>query len=132
MSKDLKFTTASEYVEENAYTPDYWTVVKITTPQNEVFYKVFATWCGSYTMNETWRMNSGITNVETEGDYIKFYGNSGSVYKLVNKESNYRTTMYAYSVLESMMKKLELLGGKIEEMPFDTNWHEEINNDTTP
>ena len=125
MSKDLKFTTASEYMEEDAYTPDYWTVVKIISgPQNEVIYKVFGTWRGSYTMNEAWRMNSGITGVETEGDYIKFYGNSGSVYKLVNKESNYRTTAYTQSILDYMKNKLEKLNGTIEELPFDTNWKE--------
>ena len=126
MSKDLKFTTASEYVEENAYTPDYWTIVKITTPQNEFIYKVFATWRGSYTMNEAWRMNSGITNVEIEGNYIKFYGNSGSVYKLVNKESEYRTTAYTQSILNHMKQQLEKLNGRIEELPFNTNWKELI------
>jgi hypothetical protein len=71
-------------------------------------------------------MNSGIMNVETEGNYIKFYGNSGSVYKLVNKESEYRTTAYTQSILEHMKKGLEKLDGKIEEMPFDTNWKELI------
>ncbi len=126
MSKDLKFTTASEYMEENAYTPDYWTIVKITTPQNELIYKVFATWRGSYTMNEAWRMNSGITNVEIEGNYIKFYGNSGSVYKLVNKESEYRTTAYTQSILNHMKQQLEKLNGRIEELPFNTNWKELI------
>ena len=126
MSKDLKFTTASEYVEENAYTPDYWTIVKITTPQDKLIYKVFATWRGSYTMNEAWRMNSGITNVEAEGDYIKFYGNSGSVYKLVNKESEYRTTAYTQSILNHMKQQLGKLNGTIEELPFDTNWKELI------
>ena len=126
MSKDLKFTTASEYMEENAYTPDYWTIVKITTPQDELIYKVFATWRGSYTMNEAWRMNSGITNVEIEGNYIKFYGTSGSVYKLVNKESEYRTTAYTQSILNHMKQQLEKLNGTIEELPFNTNWKELI------
>ena len=126
MSKDLKFTTASEYMEENAYTPDYWTIVKITTPQDKLIYKVFATWRGSYTMNEAWRMNSGITNVEIEGNYIKFYGTSGSVYKLVNKESEYRTTAYTQSILNHMKQQLEKLNGTIEELPFNTNWKELI------
>ena len=126
MSKDLKFTTASEYMEENAYTPDYWTIVKITTPQDKLIYKVFATWRGSYTMNEAWRMNSGITNVEIEGNYIKFYGTSGSVYKLVNKESEYRTTAYTQSILEHMKQQLGKLNGRIEELPFNTNWKELI------
>ena len=126
MSKDLKFTTASEYMEENAYTPDYWTIVKITTPQDKLIYKVFATWRGSYTMNEAWRMNSGITGVEIEGNYIKFYGTSGSVYKLVNKESEYRTTAYTQSILNHMKQQLEKLNGTIEELPFNTNWKELI------
>ena len=74
MSKDLKFTTASEYVEDNAYTPDYWTIVKITTPQDDVIYKVFATWVGGYVEGDSWKMNSGIIEVKTEGDYLLFRG----------------------------------------------------------
>jgi len=71
-------------------------------------------------------MNSGITNVEIEGNYIKFYGTSGSVYKLVNKESEYRTTAYTQSILEHMKQQLEKLNGTIEELPFNTNWKELI------
>ena len=46
------------------------------------------------------------------------------MYKLVNKESEYRTTAYTQSVLDHMKKKLKKLNGTIEELPFDTNWKE--------
>ena len=106
----------------NEYTPDYWKVVRITSTEGEVLYKVFATWCGGYLSGDSWKLNSGIKKVTIIDNHIIFEGYSGSKYKVVNNERSYRTTMYSQSVLESMMKKIELLGGRIEELPFDTDW----------
>ena len=60
----------------NTYTPDRWVVLKIGT-----MYKVLAGWSGGYLDGDYWRLNSGITKVEQEGDYWLFHGNSGSIYK---------------------------------------------------
>jgi len=61
--------------------PNNWVVLKITHPNNEVVHKVLAGFYGGYLHGESWRLNSGITKVEIEGDYYLFYGNSGSIYK---------------------------------------------------
>ena len=106
----------------NEYKPDYWKVVKITSTEGKVLYKVFATWVGGYTYGDSWKMNSGITGVKAEGNYLLFKGYSGSVYNVVNKEESYRTTMFTQSVLDSIIKRADLIHAKVEELPFDTDW----------
>lgn len=101
------------------YFPNYWQLVKITTPEGNILYKVFATWTGGYTTGESWKFNSGITEVTHDGDYVNFKGYSGSVYKCINKDHCYRTTAYTYGVLESMIKKADLVGAKIEVLPYN-------------
>ena len=106
----------------NDYKPDYWKVVKITSTEGVILYKVFATWVGGYVDGDSWKMNSGITEVKSEGDYLLFKGYSGSVYNVVNKEQSYRTSMFTQSVLDSIIKRADLIGAKVEELPFETDW----------
>ena len=78
------------------YKPDKWVILKIKTSLG-IIYKVMGGWYGGYTGSDTWRINSGITKVELEGDVYKFYGSSGSVY-LCHKD-NYGMTILMQSVL---------------------------------
>lgn len=104
------------------YNPDYWQILKITSTEGKVLYKVFATWVGGYLDSDSWRMNSGITGVDEEDGYLLFHGTSGSVYKVPNADSVYRANMYTQSVLDSMIYKADLIGAKIEVLPFDTDF----------
>ena len=63
------------------YTPDRWVIAKITTKEDEPLYKVFGTWIGGYLDGDRWRMNSGISEVKSNGEYFEFYGYSGSMYR---------------------------------------------------
>lgn len=100
--------------------PDYWQVIRISSPEEGPIYKVFATWVGGYTKGESWKLNSGITEVRfVEPPYIEFVGWSGSVYNVVNDDSCYRTTAYSGSVLANMIEKSPY---EIQVLPFDTNW----------
>ena len=111
------------------YQPNYWQVLKITSTEGKVLYKVFATQVGGYINEDSWRMNSGIETVKVTDRVIEFGGYSGSVYKcLLNKES-YRTSMYTQSVLDSMIQKADLIGAKIEVLPFETNFEELLDED---
>lgn len=62
------------------YTPDNWVILKIKI-KNDTHYRVLAGWSGSYIYGSNWRMNSGITRVESEGDFLLIYGGSGSCYR---------------------------------------------------
>jgi hypothetical protein len=78
------------------YKPDRWVVLKLKS-KNEHIYKVMGGWYGGYLGSDSWRINSGITKVELDGDDYVFYGYSGSTY-VCNKNS-YGATFIMLSVL---------------------------------
>lgn len=106
--------------------PDRWVIIKITS-EDEVSYKVFATWFGGYLDGDSWKVNSGIVRVEEEGDYLKFFGHSGSCYECPKSESTYGTNFYTQGVLDNMISKSTELGHQMELMPSDTDWMNLIN-----
>ena len=61
------------------YSPENWVIIKIEG--DDPHYRVLGGWSGGYTTGDSWRMNSGITGYEFDGDYWYFKGSSGSVYK---------------------------------------------------
>lgn len=65
------------------YSPDSWVILRIDYGENEgIIYKILGGWSGSYLSGSSWRMNSGITKIEQDGDYYRVYGFSGSVYRV--------------------------------------------------
>lgn len=68
------------------YTPDHFIIMEIIDSSGTKFHRLLGGWSGSYTNGTSWRGNSGITKIETHGDYYHVYGNTGSIYK-VNKNS---------------------------------------------
>jgi len=100
------------------YYPDNWVVLKIQQ-ENETLYKVLAGWSGGYLDGDSWRMNSGIVDVEEDEDFWKFYGSSGSVYKCPRE--SYRLSMATSSVYNKLEKHFSHI---VELMPEDTNWRE--------
>ena len=108
------------------YNPNYWLILRMSSDQGVVFYKVFATWVGGYVNGDSWRMNSGIVQVKRKENIIEFHGTSGSIYECLMDEGSYRTSMYTQSVLDSMIQKADLIGAKIEVLPFETNFEELI------
>lgn len=91
--------------------PDNWVVLKI--PDG---FKVFATWAGGYLDGDSWKINSGIKEVEEDEDYYYFIGFSGSCYKC-HKKGYGVATSYGQSLLDKILdtKKVEL-------MDEQTNW----------
>lgn len=78
------------------YTPDKWVVLEFNN-NGEIIRKVFAGWYGGWMQEDSWRMNSGITEVvETDKMYI-FKGYSGSEYhchKSAHGMSGYMASLY--------------------------------------
>lgn len=106
--------------------PDKWLVIKIGV--SEPIYKVFASWYGGYLDGDSWKINSGISEVQKEGDHIDFHGYSGSCYRC--HKNNYGISSYGERILDSMMNHPDLPGGekyKIEIMDETTDWETLIN-----
>ena len=92
-------------------TPDQWVIVKIEesgylSSSPGPLYKIFGSWFGGYLDGDRWKINSGITKVEEQGDYYYFFGYSGSCYKCHKK--GYGTgTSYTSGVLQNVIDTIE-------------------------
>jgi len=103
------------------YKPDLWMIVKFNEgTDNKVYYRVLASWQGGYLDGDSWRMNSGITKAEQEGDYTLFHGSSGSIYRCHKK--SYGGSAYACSILQLMRDKQPSLNMTV--MSSETNFLE--------
>lgn len=97
-----------------------WVIVKISGDYHH--YKVFASWSGGYVSGDSWRLNSGITKVEEDGDWYLFHGKSGSIYRC-HKDSYGITSPFNNSVLAGYKHRLgdkfEILQEKPDVMNID-------------
>lgn len=89
----------------NDYTPDRWVIVEINSAEHGRIRKVLGSWYGGYAGSDSWRMNSGITQVIDQGDYYDVVGYSGSVYKCYKSAEGVST--YTSGVYEGYKKELE-------------------------
>jgi hypothetical protein len=79
------------------YTPDNWKIICI---QPDNLLKVLAGWSGGYLEGDSWRMNSGITEITEDEVFYYAHGHSGSVYKL--HKGGERFSMVTYGIFERM------------------------------
>lgn len=98
------------------YTPDAWRIVKVTNPEGETHFRVFAGWYGGFAGSDSWKMNSGITKVETFGKEIHFHGASGSIY--CGYTGNERCTGYMQSVFGGLRVKIVEQGANLEYVDY--------------
>lgn len=104
------------------YFPDKWLVIKIETPQQEKgIYKIFASWAGSYTTGDSWKVNSGIKDCVLIHDTYSFYGHSGSVYKC-HKDNYGIIGNYNISILKTTQDSLRKAGTILEVLLDRNDW----------
>lgn len=106
---------------KNEYTPDRWVVLRISDDKQSV-YKILAGWSGSYLHGQSWKLNSGITEVTDDVDYLLFFGYSGSVYRCHKK--CYGRNMIMSNILDGFRSQSGDAAVTIEELPEDTNFME--------
>ena len=98
------------------YTPDAWVIVRLSG-KGEVVDKVFGGWYGGYLHGDSWRLNSGITEVKDRGDNYEFVGSSGSSYTCF-KDSE-RMTGYMASTFALLEARAIELGGSIKRITVE-------------
>lgn len=85
------------------YIPYKWVVLEFNN-NGEVIRKVFAGWHGGFADGDSWRMNSGITEViETDDMYI-FKGYSGSEYHCL--KTSHGMSSYMNSIFTSFERQI--------------------------
>jgi hypothetical protein len=106
------------------YNPDKWVMLKFTN-KGKVIYKVLASWYGGYAKGDSWKLNSGCTGIEEDGQLYRFSGSSGSVYQV--HKATYGMSGYTMGVFASFKKQIEDLNDPevtMELMPDTTNFME--------
>lgn len=92
----------------NAYTPDVWVVLEFQTP-TETFHKVFAGWYGGFAGSNSWKLNSGISEVRRDDEgWYEFDGYSGSTYHC--HLNNYHMSGLMHGVLDGWLKQADERG----------------------
>jgi hypothetical protein len=87
------------------YTPDLWTIVRITSSDNPKIDKVVGSWYGGYGGSNEWRMNSGIEKIVEHEKHYDIHGYSGSVYKCYKGKKG--MSAYTNMVMNNMATQLE-------------------------
>ena len=91
------------------YTPDVWVVLEFNAPQLEKpLRKVFAGWYGGFAGSNSWKLNSGITEVRKTEDWYEFDGYSGSTYRC--HANNYHMSSLMQGVLANWLKQADERG----------------------
>lgn len=97
------------------YTPDCWTVISING--SNPHYRVLAGWGGGYLHGTSWKLNSGITRVERDDDYLLFYGSSDSIYRC--HKAGYGLRMSTAAIWNQLEAKY---GDKVALLDETTDW----------
>lgn len=104
------------------YAPNSWVVLKFEH-KGKTTYKVLAGWGGGYLYGASWKLNSGITEVKEDGDYLLFSGYSGSVYRC--HKSGYGMHGMMHGVYNSFVEQVkENPEYTMELFDEETNWLE--------
>lgn len=99
------------------HTPDNWVVIKFTPSTGLPYYRVLCGWSGGYLDGSSWRMNSGISYVNKDGDFFYFYGTSGSCYRCHQHSYGLRSNnAYVWAELQ------EVYQDKVCIMDEGTDW----------
>jgi hypothetical protein len=105
----------------NDYTPSCWVIVKFTSSEHGVIYKVLAGGGGGYLNGHTWKLSSGITKVEMDFD------KEGKKFYVIHNHSGSR--YYCYDDLHGLRMSIawkyndfkEKLGDQMED--YDDLWN---------
>lgn len=106
------------------YNPDKWVLLKFKH-NGKIVYKVLASWYGGFANGDSWKLNSGCTKIEEDGQLYRFHGSSGSVYQV--HKATYGMSSYTHGIYASFQKQIEDNGDPettMELMPEDTNFME--------
>ena len=106
----------------STYNPDKWVMVKFNNKGN-IVYKILASWYGGFARGDSWKLNSGVTKIEEDGQLYRFHGSSGSVYQC--HKATYGMSAYTMGVLASFQKQVdETEDVTLELLPDTTNFME--------
>ena len=84
------------------YTPDCWVVIEVDY-EGVKTQKILSSWYGGWARSNSWRLSSGITEVEELEDSYIIRNESGSVYTCYKRR--YGMSSYTARILEDFKKQ---------------------------
>ena len=87
------------------YTPDCWVVIEIAADNTKV-QRILSSWYGGFAGSNSWRLSSGITEVEELEDSYIIKNESGSVYTCYKRR--YGMSSYTARILEDFKKQASI------------------------
>ena len=84
------------------YTPDCWVVIEVDY-EGVKTQKILSSWYGGWAGSDSWRLSSGITEVEESEDSYIIKNESGSVYTCY--KVRYGMSSYTARILEDFKKQ---------------------------
>ena len=84
------------------FTPDKWVVIEIAMEGTTV-QRILSSWYGGWAGSDSWRLSSGITEVEELEDSYIIKNESGSAYTCF--KGRYGMSSYAMGILEDFKKQ---------------------------
>ena len=84
------------------FTPDKWVVIEINHGEEKIE-RILSSWYGGWAGSDSWRLSSGITEVEELEDSYIIKNHSGSVYTCF--KGRYGMSAYTMGVLEGFKKE---------------------------
>lgn len=101
--------------------PHGWVILKFTI-ENDVFFKIFASWRGGYLDGDSWRLSSGSNELPVLSDCGKYWiwpQESGSCYHLpVKGEDGY--SHYTAQILGNLLIQSGVNGVSIERVKLSS------------
>ena len=86
------------------YYPDKWVLVELNSSEYGTITKVLASWSGSYTNGDSWKLSSGVVKIIKTDSGYEFINNSGSIYFC--SAGMYGMTMYTSSIYQNFVDQI--------------------------
>lgn len=100
--------------DNTTYTPDYWVILRMNTPEYGVIDKILCSWAGSYLYGSSWKLSSGILTFDEGMDQDLYVSKqeSGSIYVLRKTREGMSGIMS--NIYQTLFEQVETLNGSIE------------------
>ena len=86
------------------YYPDKWVLVELNSSEYGTITKVLASWSGSYTNGDSWKLSSGVVKIIKTDSGYEFVNDSGSIYFC--SAGMYGVTMYTSSIYQNFVDQI--------------------------
>lgn len=106
--------------------PDAYQFILITPKDSDQsIIKLFSVWVGGYSGTDSWRLNSGVKDIEICPNHVRVYGYSGSCYCIHKVQVH--MSAYGSNVLSGIVEQAATVGATIEYITLEQAY-KEINN----